>query len=263
VEGDSWELKGKFGAPAYVAPKVEEKKEEKKEAKKITKEDKAALMAQETDAHWREPKAGMVAMISVKGSPAKRLAVQGGSLVVADGDEYNLDNYWYLEPISPDNKFAGDLGVAGKGWHISSVASYNAGEKVHKGRLAVNNENGELQYHEGVNEDNWRDIWDIDGSREKGFTIWNKWKAWSRYCPVYSKDGKVGCLGAEERPVPTAEQMTWAFSTVPLPSLGDRILHPSLPPMVKEQAGKKQEARAGLTTIIYNTRFYGSAIGVR
>jgi len=38
VEGDSWELKSKFGAAPRL-PKTEEKKEEKKAAKQITKQD--------------------------------------------------------------------------------------------------------------------------------------------------------------------------------------------------------------------------------
>lgn len=143
MEGDTWELKGKFGEPPRP-PKKEEKREEAKPPKKITKEDKETLKEEETAAHFREPKAGMVALISLTSNPEKRLAVQGGKLVLAEGDEYDLENYWFVEKISADNKYAGDSGVGGQGWHISSVASYNKGEKLHKGRLAINDADGVL-----------------------------------------------------------------------------------------------------------------------
>jgi len=56
--------------------------------------------------------------------------------------------------------------------------------------------------------------------------------------------------------------MTWSFSVLPLDKIAEKIDKPSLPKMVKAEVGKNVEARAGLTTMIYNVRFPGRAIGI-
>ena len=64
------------------------------------------------------------------------------------------------------------------------------------------------------------DIWEIEGSPEAGYKIWNKR---SRECPLYAKGNKVGCHAPHMQPVPSAEETKWSFLIVPSSKISDKV----------------------------------------